>query len=163
MRLHDLGPTPGSRRPAKRVARGNSGSGGTYGGRGRKGQHARSGGVKGPYFEGGQLPFVRRLPFRRGFKNIFRVDYTPVNLAALEEHFSAGDVVTPEALVERGILRSVAEPFKVLGHGGLTIALTVKAPRFSEAARSAITAVGGTTEDLEDDFTRPGMGRSIQR
>ena len=163
MRLHDLRPADGARHSKKRVARGNSGSGGTYGGRGRKGQSARSGGTKRPYFEGGQLPFVRRLPFRRGFKNVFRVDYTPVNLAVLDALFEAGESVTPDALTARGVLRHASEPFKVLGHGGLTKALTVHAPRFSTAARAAVEAVGGTCEDLDDTYRRAGMGRRYNR
>jgi large subunit ribosomal protein L15 len=163
MRLHDLGPAEGARRAKKRVARGNSGSGGTYGGRGRKGQNARSGGVKRAYFEGGQLPFVRRLPFRRGFKNVFRIDYTPVNLAVLDTLFEAGEVVTPIGLTERGVLRHPGEPFKILGHGGLTKALAVQAPRFSAAARSAIAAVGGTCEAIDDSYRRAGMGRRYNR
>ncbi len=163
MKLHDLGPPDGARRARKRVARGNGGSGGTYAGRGRKGQNARSGGAKGPYFEGGQLPFVRRLPFRRGFKNVFRVEYTPVNLMVLDELFEAGAAVTPEALAAEGVLRHPNEPYKVLGHGGLTKALVVHAPRFSEAARSAIASVGGTCEALEDVYRRPGMTRRYDR
>jgi large subunit ribosomal protein L15 len=163
MKLHDLRPPRGAVRPAKRVARGNGGSGGTYAGRGRKGQNARSGGAKGPYFEGGQLPFVRRLPFRRGFKSIFRVDYTPVNLELLDKLFEAGAVVTPADLAARGVLRDVTEPFKVLGGGGLTKALTVHAPRFSGAARTAIAAVGGSCEAMEDDYRLAGMGRRYNR
>jgi large subunit ribosomal protein L15 len=163
MKLHDLRPADGSRRDKKRVARGNSGSGGTYGGRGRKGQNARSGGAKRPYFEGGQLPFVRRLPFRRGFKNVFRVEYTPVNITVLDALFEAGDAVTPGLLTERGVLRHPDEPFKVLGHGGLTKALAVHAPRFSASARVAITAVGGTCEELTDTYRLAGMGRRYNR
>jgi len=163
MKLHDLRPAAGAAKRRKRVARGNGGQGGTYAGRGRKGQNARSGGTKGPYFEGGQLPFVRRMPFRRGFKNIFRVDYTPVNVSVLDLHFEPGATVAPEDLVSRGILRHADEPYKVLGHGGLTKALTVYAPRFSEAAREAITAVGGTCEALPDGYRRKGMGRRYNR
>jgi large subunit ribosomal protein L15 len=163
VKLHDLAPAPGAHRARKRVARGNAGSGGTYAGRGRKGQGARSGGVKRAYFEGGQLPFVRRLPFRRGFKNVFRVDYTPVNVALLNVLFESGTTVTPADLAARGILRHPGEAFKVLGGDGLTKALTVEAPRCSAAARTAIAAVGGTCEDLADGYRRPGMGRRYHR
>ncbi len=163
MKLHDLRPVPGASKARKRLARGNGGHGGTYAGRGRKGQNARSGGAKGPYFEGGQLPFVRRMPFRRGFTNIFRVGYTPVNLAILDALFEPGATVRPVELVARGVLRHVDEPYKVLGHGGLTKALTVYAPRFSEAAKSAIAAVGGSCEALDDDYRRQGMGRRYNR
>lgn len=163
MRLHDLQPSPGATKRRKRVARGNGGSGGTYAGRGRKGQNARSGGTKRPYFEGGQLPFVRRMPFRRGFTNIFRVGYTPVNLAVLDAIFEAGATVGPDELVAHGILRRTDEPYKVLGGGGLTKALTVIAPRFSKAAQSAIDAVGGSCQELEDAYRRAGMGRRYDR
>jgi large subunit ribosomal protein L15 len=163
MKLHDLGPAEGGRKSRKRVARGNAGAGGTYAGRGRKGQAARSGGTKAPYFEGGQLPFVRRLPYRRGFTNVFRVEYTPVNLSALEGLFDAGAEVTPEALVAAGLLHRASEPFKILGHEGLTKALVVSAPRFSAAARQAILDAGGSCHDLADDYARPGMGRRYDR
>jgi large subunit ribosomal protein L15 len=145
------------------VGRGNAGRGGTYAGRGRKGQNARSGGAKGPYFEGGQLPFVRRLPYRRGFTNIFRVAYTPLNLATLEALFDAGAEVTPERLVEAGALRRVDEPYKVLGQGTLYKPLVVQAPRFSAAARAAIEQAGGRCEELADDARRPGMRRAHRR
>jgi large subunit ribosomal protein L15 len=144
VKAHELVPDSGARRPRKRVARGNSGSGGTYAGRGRKGQGARSGEGRKPYFEGGQLPFVRRLPFRRGFTRLWKTTYAPINLAALESCFRAGDEVTPEALAAAGLLRSPAEPYKVLGGGGLEVALTVRAPRFSASARAAIEAAGGS-------------------
>lgn len=143
MKLHDLAPDPGSSRPRKRVGLGNAGKGGTYGGRGRKGQWAREGGGKKAYFEGGQLPFVRRLPFRRGFKSPFRVRYTPVNLADLEQRFAAGTEVTVEALVAGGILSGRREPYKVLGEGKLGKPLKVQAPRFGQEARKAIEAAGG--------------------
>lgn len=166
MKLHDLSPSAGSTKRRRRVARGNSGTGGTYGGRGRKGQGQRSGGGKAPYFEGGQLPFVRRLPFRRGFNNIFRVEYAAVNLRQLDELFEAGDEVTPEALVAAGLLRSSrgeVEPYKILASGELGKALTVHAPRFSEAARKAIEDAGGSCTDLADDYRRPGMRREHRR
>ncbi|MFN2115163.1 MAG: 50S ribosomal protein L15 [Anaerolineae bacterium] len=163
MRLHDLGPAKGAGKKRRRIARGNSGRGGTYAGRGRKGQKARAGGGKAPYFEGGQLPFVRRLPFKRGFKNIFRVEYTPVGVAVLDERFDDGDTVTPEALVDAGVLRHVDEPYKVLAGGEITKALTVQAPRFSGAARADIEAAGGSCSDLADDYRRAGMGRSHRR
>lgn len=166
MKQHDLAPAPGARRDRKRVGRGDSGAGGTYAGRGRKGQNARSGGGKKAYFEGGQLPFVRRLPFRRGFTNIFRVRYVPVNTRQLEALFEAGADVTPDMLVAAGLIRYTTdrhEPYKILGTGELAKALTVHAPRFSESARAAIVAAGGTCEDLPDDFRRPGMGRTLQR
>ena len=163
MKLHELGPAEGERRRRRRVGRGNAGRAGTYAGRGRKGQKARSGGVKGPYFEGGQLPFVRRVPFRRGFTNIFRLEYTPVGLDEIDARFDAGASVTPEALTDAGLLRRADEPYKVLANGALTKALVVHAPRFSRAAAEAIEAAGGSVEKLTDDYELPGMGRAHRR
>jgi large subunit ribosomal protein L15 len=163
MRLEDLKPDVGARRPRKRVARGNSGSGGTYAGRGRKGQGARSGEGRKPYFEGGQLPFVRRLPFRRGFTRIWKVVFAPVNLMDLEERFDAGAEVTPRALADVGLLRRPTEPYKVLGGGGITKKLTVHAPGFSASARTAIESAGGTCVEVVGEQTRPGMSRPHPR
>jgi large subunit ribosomal protein L15 len=163
MNLHDLEDPTAGRRPRRRVGRGNAGKGGTYAGRGRKGQKARSGGVKKAYFEGGQLPFVRRLPFRRGFNNVFRVEYTPVGLATLSERFEAGAAVTPDSLVRVGLLRRADEPYKILGNGDLDKALMVQAPRFSQSAAAAIEGAGGTIERIEDDYRLAGMGRSHRR
>jgi len=143
VKLHDLAPDPGSTRPRKRVGLGNAGQGGTYAGRGRKGQGAREGGGKKAYFEGGQLPFVRRLPFRRGFKSPFRVTYTPVNLGDLDAHFSAGAEVTAESLTMTGLLSGIREPYKILAHGSLSKALKVHAPRIGASARAAIEQAGG--------------------
>lgn len=166
MKQHDLAPAEGARRDRKRVGRGDSGAGGTYAGRGRKGQNARSGGGKKAYFEGGQLPFVRRLPFRRGFTNVFRVRYVPINTRQLEALFESGAEVTPDLLVSAGLLSYTTdrhEPYKVLGTGEISKALTVHAPRFSASARAAIEAAGGTCTVMEDDFRRPGMGRTLKR
>ena len=105
MELHDLRPAPGSRKKRKRVGRGTGSGHGKTAGRGMKGQNARSGGGKGPYFEGGQLPLVRRLPFRRGFTNIHRIEYKPVNIGRLQESFGENSQeITPEILVEAGII-----------------------------------------------------------
>ncbi len=163
MKLNDLRPPKGAKKNRRRVARGNSGRAGTYAGRGRKGQGSRSGGTKAPYFEGGQLPFVRRLPYRRGFKRVFRVHYTAVNIGHLDELFEARAEVTPEALVEAGLLRDVSEPYKVLAEGGLEKALVVHAPRFSAAAREAIEATGGECVFVDDSYRLPGMGRRRKR
>jgi large subunit ribosomal protein L15 len=163
MKLHDLRPDPGARKDKKRVARGNSGAGGTYAGRGRKGQNARSGESRRPYFEGGQLPFVRRLPFKRGFKRLHRVEYKAINLADLERRFEAAAMVTAEALADAGLLARATDPYKILAAGALTKSLTVHAPRFSEAAREAIQSAGGTVVQTEDDHVRAGMGRPHTR
>jgi large subunit ribosomal protein L15 len=145
MKLHDLQPAPGSKKNKKRVGRGIAAGQGKSAGRGTKGQGARSGGVKGPYFEGGQLPLVRRLPFKRGFTNIRRLEYAVVNLERLA-NFEAGTEVSPLTLVEAGIIRSAYKPVVILGQGELTRALMVKAHRFSASARTTIEAAGGTVE-----------------
>ena len=149
MKLHDLTPAPGSKKKRKRVGRGMASGKGKTSGRGMKGQNARSGGGKGPYFEGGQLPLVRRLPFKRGFNNISRVEYKPVNLDRLQEKFGEGDLeVTPTTLVEAGIIKSSDKAVAILGGGELNTALTVKAHRFSKSAKEKIEAAGGTVEVL---------------
>lgn len=147
MKLHDLRPSPGSRKAKKRVGRGIAAGQGKTAGRGTKGQGARSGGVKGPYFEGGQLPLVRRLPFKRGFTNIRRVEYTEINLDRLVG-FADGAEVSPETLAGVGIIRSAKEPVVVLGRGQLERSLTVKAHRCSVTARAGIEAAGGSVEIL---------------
>lgn len=149
MELHDLRPAPGSKKNRKRVGRGTGSGSGKTSGRGMKGQGARSGGGKGPYFEGGQLPLVRRLPFRRGFTNIWRVEYKPVNVKMLAEKFGDDNQeVNPQTMTEAGLLKSVDEPVVILGEGELTLALTVKAHRFSKSAKEKIEAAGGTVEVL---------------
>jgi large subunit ribosomal protein L15 len=147
MNLHDLRPAPGSKKRRKRVGRGIAAGQGKTAGRGTKGQNARSGGSKGPYFEGGQLPLVRRLPFKRGFTNIWRVEYAEVNLERLQE-FSQGAEVSPETLAEAGIIKSARKPVVILGQGELNRPLTVKAHRFSASARAKIEAAGGAVEVL---------------
>ncbi|MDX1521239.1 MAG: 50S ribosomal protein L15 [Anaerolineae bacterium] len=149
MQLHDLKPAPGSKKRRKRVGRGMASGKGKTSGRGMKGQGARSGGGKGPYFEGGQLPLVRRLPFRRGFNNIWRVEYKPINVERLQEIFGdAGGEVTPESLIEAGLIKRADKAVAILGNGDISVALTVKAHRFSKSAKEKIEAAGGTTEVL---------------
>jgi large subunit ribosomal protein L15 len=147
MKLHDLQPAPGAHKDRTRVGRGISAGRGKTAGRGTKGQNSRSGGGPRPYFEGGQLPLVRRLPHLRGFHNIFRVEYTPINLDRLNV-FTEGSEVTPEALVAAGIIKSTREAVKILGDGKLKHPLTVKAHKFSASAREKILAAGGTVEEL---------------
>ena len=147
MKLHDLRSPAGATKKRKRVGRGISAGQGKTAGRGVKGQNARSGGGVRPYFEGGQLPLVRRLPYLRGFVNIWRVEHTPVNLWRLDG-FAAGSEVTPEALVEVGIIKSAREAVAILGHGDIDRPLTVKAHRVSAGARAKIEAAGGTVEIL---------------
>ena len=149
LKLHDLRPAPGSTKKRKRVGRGNGGKGGTYAGRGRKGQGARSGGVKEPYFEGGQLPLVRRLPRKRGFTNIFRIPFRIINVGRLELAFEPGDEITPATLLARGLVKKGKTPVKILAQGDLTKALTIQAHAFSKGAKEKIEAVGGTATELE--------------
>ena len=148
MKLHDLRPDEGSRKKRKRVGRGISAGGGKTAGRGTKGQGARSGGGKGPYFEGGQLPLVRRLPFKRGFTNIRKVYYKPVNLGRLADMFEAGSEIDPAVMAEVGILKKPTDPVVILGDGEVSGAMTVKAHRFSAAAKQKIEAAGGKAEVL---------------
>src|SRR5512134_3597151 len=117
MQLHDLKPPAGSRKRKVRVGRGMASGSGKTSGRGIKGQNARTGGGKGPYFEGGQLPLVRRLPFKRGFNNIFRIEYQEVNLDQLEERFKKGEAVNGETLVSVGLIKDALKPWVILGRG----------------------------------------------
>ncbi|MDR3313111.1 MAG: 50S ribosomal protein L15 [Oscillospiraceae bacterium] len=144
MRLHELSPSPGSTKERKRVGRGHGSGQGKTAGYGHKGQKARSG-AKGAGFEGGQMPLARRLP-KRGFNNIFRTEYAIVNLGVLEEAFQPGTVVDADALVAAGLLKKTLAGVKILGEGELSKALTVKATKFSETAKSKIEAAGGTAE-----------------
>jgi len=146
MKLHDLKPTPGSKKKRTRVGRGIAAGKGKSAGRGTKGTGARTGGGKGPYFEGGQLPLVRRLPFKRGFTNIFRIEYQEVNVDLIEARFDAGAEITPQSLVERGLVRDADKPVVILGRGKLTKPFAVRAHRFSKSAQEKIGAAGGSTE-----------------
>ena len=146
MKLNDLSPNEGSKKSRKRVGRGISAGQGKTAGRGTKGQGARSGGIKGPYFEGGQLPLARRLPFKRGFTNIRRVEYKVVNLQRLAECDFDGETVTPELMADFGLIKKPTDPVVVLGEGELTTALTVHAHRFSSSAIEKIEAAGGKAE-----------------
>jgi large subunit ribosomal protein L15 len=148
VKLHELKPAEGSRRPAKRVGRGIGGKGGKTAGRGHKGQHAR-GSVK-PGFEGGQTPLTRRIPKAKGFKNPFRVEYQGINLDVIEA-FDAGAAVDPDTLRARGLVHKHGY-VKILGRGELTKALHVKAHAFSKTAEAAITGAGGTVEKLPMPF-----------
>jgi large subunit ribosomal protein L15 len=147
MKLNDLQPAPGSHREKDRAGRGISGGQGKTAGKGTKGQNARSGGGKRQYFEGGQLPLVRRLPFLRGFTNLWRVEYEPVNVERLNS-FKKGSDITPETLAAAGIIKSPSALVKVLGNGEIDRALNVKVHKFSSAAREKILAAGGTVEEL---------------
>lgn len=147
MKLNDLRPDPGSKKKRKRVGRGTGSGYGKTAGRGTKGQNARSGGGKPPYFEGGQLPLVRRLPIKRGFNNPNKITYQPVNVRDLDA-FEEGTEVNPVALAIVGLLKKPDTPVVILGDGDLDVALTVKAHRFSRSARDKIERAGGTVEVL---------------
>lgn len=143
LRLDNLRPTPGSKKGRKRVGRGySSGHGGHESGKGTKGQNSRSGVTVRPGYEGGQTPFWMRFP-KRGFHNVTRVEYAVVNVGALDALFSAGDEVSLDVLVQRGVVKDPKRGLKILGQGELTKALVVKADRFSQAAREKIESVGG--------------------
>lgn len=146
MQLNDLRPAEGAKKSRKRIGRGNSSGHGTTAGRGQKGQLSRSGGGKGAGFEGGQQPLAMRLPKLPGFRNINRVEYAPVNVSRLDGLFADGDTVDAEALVEKGVIKSVNTLVKVLGDGELTKKLTVKVDKVSASAQAKIEAAGGKVE-----------------
>lgn len=150
MKLHDLRPSKGAKKKRKRVGRGVAAGQGKTAGRGTKGQKSRSGGGVRPYFEGGQLPLVRKLPFARGisFSNPWRVAYKPVNLKRLMAYFEAGAVISPETLSAAGIIKSPKDLVAILGVGELDRAYTVRAHRISASACQKIEAAGGTAEKL---------------
>lgn len=146
MDQHTLRPPKGAKRPPKRIGRGSGSGTGTYSGRGLKGQKSR--GKVRPGFEGGQIPMVRRLPRLRGFKNPTRIEFEAVNVSDLELRFESGATVDAESLAAERLIDGANAPFKVLGRGELSKALTVRAPRLSESAKQAITAAGGSFEEL---------------
>ena len=145
MKLSELKPAPGSKHAKKRVGRGPGSGLGKTSGRGHKGQKARSGGGKGPYFEGGQTPLQRRIP-KRGFTNIFKKQYVVLNVETLDAKFEAGATVDTQALVESGLVSNPRDGVRVLGRGDITKALNVKAKGFSESAKEKIIAAGGSIE-----------------
>jgi large subunit ribosomal protein L15 len=147
MRQDELSPAPGSRKSRKRVGRGDGSGHGTYSGRGVKGQKSRAGFKMRPGFEGGQLPLIKRLPRKRGFTNIFRTEYSIVNTNKLDI-FESGSEVTPEGLVAAGLVKSLRRPVKILAGGDISHPLSVKAHKFSAAARARIEAAGGTAEEV---------------
>lgn len=142
MRLEELKPSQGSRKKSKRVGRGPGSGSGKTAGKGHKGQKARSGGVKGPGFEGGQMPLQRRLP-KRGFTNIFRKEYAVVNLRDLA---AMSGTINPETMMEQGLVKNPKDGIKVLGVGELKSGITVRAHKFSKSAVDKIQAAGGKAE-----------------
>ena len=145
MELYNLSPAAGSTKEAFRKGRGHGSGNGKTGGRGHKGQKARSGGGVRVGFEGGQMPLQRRIP-KRGFVNIFAKEIATVNVAAINDKFDDGATVTIEALVESGLVKKTLDGVKVLGQGELTKKLTVQANAFSASAKAKIEAAGGKAE-----------------
>jgi large subunit ribosomal protein L15 len=147
MGLSNLKPPKGAKQSKKRIGRGQGSGTGVTAGRGEKGAKSRSGFKHKRGFEGGQMPLHRRVP-KRGFHNLFRVDYAIVNLDVLADRFEAGTVVTPELLRERGLVNGAKRPVKILARGDLGKALTVRAHKFSGKAAEKIAAAGGTADTL---------------
>jgi large subunit ribosomal protein L15 len=145
MELHDLHPARGAKKTRKRIGRGPGSGTGKTAGKGHKGQKSRSGYSRRYGFEGGQMPLVRRIP-KRGFYNIFRVEFQVVNLRDLERVFADGDTVSVETLVENGLVRGGKRLVKVLGDGELKKKLTVQAHKFSASAKAGIEKAGGSCE-----------------
>lgn len=147
MKLHDLHPAPGSRKPARRVGRGHGSGRGKTAGRGTKGQKARAGGNIPAWFEGGQTPLHVRTPKLHGFKNRFRVEYAPVNLAKLSD-VAKGTLVTPDVLAHDGVLSDTKLPVKILGVGDAPKGVTIHAHAFSRSALDKLAAAGSTIQRL---------------
>jgi large subunit ribosomal protein L15 len=150
VKINELTASPGSRHARKRVGRGTGSGHGTFSGRGCKGQKARTGNNKmRPGFEGGQLPLIKKLPRKRGFINIFRIEYTTVKVGDLNA-LESGSEVTADILKAAGIIKTTAQPIKVLGDGEIDRPLTVKANKFSASAKAKIEAAGGKVEEVEN-------------
>ncbi len=145
MELHDLKPNKGAHKERKRKGRGTASGYGKTSGRGMKGQNARAGGGVPLYHQGGNLPFFRKLPFKRGqgFNLVRRVRYAEVNLEKLED-FPADTEITPELLLEKGIIDDLKSPVKILGRGEVSVALTVKTHHISKGAQDKIESAGGS-------------------
>lgn len=147
MKLHDLQPDKGSKKKKTRLGRGIASGKGKTAGRGSAGAGARGRRAKSPaYFEGGQLSLVRRLPFKRGFTNIFRVEYQEVNVGALEEWFEAGTAINAEVLAKAGLIRKADRPVVILGEGNLTKSFSITAHRVTKGAKAKIEGAGGSVE-----------------
>lgn len=148
MRQDELHPAAGARKKNKRMGRGYGSGHGACSGRGSKGQKSRSGHDIPKGFEGGQMPLIKRLPQKRGFKNAFKTQYNLVALNSLNI-FKKGSEVTPEKLLEVGLISSIELPIKILADGELKHSLTVKANKFSQTAKTKIEKAGGKAEELE--------------
>jgi large subunit ribosomal protein L15 len=144
MKLNNLEKIPGSQHAKKRIGRGNASGNGTTAGRGMNGQKSRSGSKIRPYFEGGQMPLSRRVP-KRGFYNYFKKKYSIINICQLNR-FNDDEIVTPEKLIETGLIKKVMYGIKILSMGTLEKKLTVKAHHFSQEAINKIEKAGGKVE-----------------
>ena len=147
MKQHELRSPKGAHHRSQRVGRGNGSGRGTYSGRGLKGQKSRSGFGLIPGFEGGQLRLIKGLTMTRGFNNKFKTYYSLIKLEDLDQ-FAAGERITPESLLARGLLRNQRNPIKILGNGEVSKSLTVAAHKFTQSAREKIEAAGGMVEEL---------------
>ncbi len=169
MKLHDLHPAPGSRKPARRVGRGHGSGRGKTAGRGTKGQKSRAGGNLPAWFEGGQTPLHVRTPKLHGFRNRGRVDYAPVNLARLAE-VEKGTLVTPDVLAHDGLIADTRKPVKILGVGDAPAGITIHAHAFSKSALDKLAAAGSTPQRLGwpgneplEELVRPPKVRKAKR
>jgi large subunit ribosomal protein L15 len=170
VKLHDLHPTPGSRKPSRRVGRGHGSGRGKTAGRGTKGQKSRAGGNLPAWFEGGQTPLHVRTPKLHGFKNRFRVAYAPLNLAKLAG-VEKGTLVTPDVLEHDGLIRDTKLPVKVLGVGDAPAGITIHAHAFSKSALDKLNAAGSTVQllswpdnaPIDERPARPEGKRSARR
>ncbi len=147
MKQSELKPPAGAKHKSKRVGRGDGSGHGTYSGRGLKGQKSRSSGGVRLGFEGGQLPLIKKLPKRRGFTNIFKVEYNIVNVGKLSV-FPPGSEITPKELFQAGLIKSLKLPTKILGDGDIHHPLSVSANKFSAATEKKISAVGGGLQKI---------------
>ena len=147
MKQHELSPPKGSKKNRRRRGRGDGSGRGTYSGRGIKGQNSRSGGGVRPGFEGGQQRLIKGMPMLRGFTNIFRTEYSVVNVSELNA-LAGDDEITPESLAEAGVIRNLKRPVKVLGDGELEAAVSVAAHKFTRSARAKIEAAGGSVREV---------------
>ena len=147
MMEHLLAPNKGARKNRKRIGRGDAAGQGSTAGRGNKGQKSRSGGGPSVWFEGGQLPLIKGLPMKRGFHNRFKTYYSLIKVETLES-FDAGDRITPELLLEKGYLRNLNLPVKIVGDGEISKPVTVVAAKFTQSARAKIEAAKGTAEEI---------------
>ena len=144
---HLIKPTKGTRRKTRRIGRGNGSGRGTYSGKGLKGQKSRSGKGPRPGFEGGQLPLIKRLPEKRGFTNIFKIQYSIVNVGDFGD-YEGNEPITPSVLVKAGLIKNTKYPVKILGGGELGKALHFSAHKFSSRAKEKIEKVGGEVEEI---------------